>query len=83
MFHVYILKSSLNGKSYVGFTAKEVNKRLEEHNIGSNKWTKANRPFRLVYYESFACKEDANLREKFLKTGVGKKLKKLILENYF
>jgi putative endonuclease len=82
MYFVYILKSELNGKSYTGSTSKEASKRLAEHNIGSNLWTKNNRPFKLIYYESYICKTDAILRENFLKTGVGKKLKKLILENY-
>lgn len=82
MYHVYILRSEINNKSYVGYTSKEVKRRLAQHNIGSNKWTKGNKPFKLVYYESFVCKEDAILREKFFKMGVGKKLKQLILENY-
>ena len=82
MYCVYILKSKLNKKSYVGSTSLEVGRRLDQHNIGSNKWTSANGPFDLVYYESYFCKTDALLREKFYKTGVGKKLKKVILENY-
>ena len=79
MFFVYILKSLKNGKSYVGFTSRNVRKRLEEHNLGTGQWTKQNRPFQLVYYESFVCKTDATRREIFFKSGVGKKLKKVIL----
>jgi putative endonuclease len=79
---VYLLKSSLNNKSYVGFTSKEVARRLEEHNVGSNIWTSKNKPFRLIYYESFFCKSDAIKREKFFKSGQGKKLKSLIMKNY-
>ena len=82
MYFVYILKSILNNKSYVGYTSKDVQKRLEEHNVGSNKWTKSNAPFRLVDYESYVCKEDAIMRENFYKSGVGKQLKKLILESF-
>ena len=63
MYHVYILKSEVDNKSYVGCT-------------------KGHKPFKLIYYESFICKTDAILREKFFKTSIGKKLKKLILENY-
>ena len=68
-----------NEKGYVGLTSKAVGKRLEEHNLGSNVWTRQNGPFRLVYYESYYCKQDASSRELFLKSGVGKKIKKLIL----
>ncbi|MBP8591371.1 GIY-YIG nuclease family protein [Candidatus Shapirobacteria bacterium] len=82
MFYVYLLKSLKNNKSYVGFTSKNPSVRLEEHNRGTNKFTKDNGPWKLVYYETFFCKECAQQREKFLKTGVGKKLKAIILD-YF
>ena len=82
MFTVYILKSLKASKSYVGYTAINPKERLREHNIGSNKWTRSNGPFKLVYYEKFVCKTDAILREKFLKSGQGYKLKKLIIENF-
>ena len=82
MFFVYILKSMVNDKTYVGSTSIEVGKRLLQHNLGSNKWTKANGPFKLVYYESYACKTDALLRERFYKSGVGSQIKILILRNF-
>ncbi|MBI2327645.1 GIY-YIG nuclease family protein [Candidatus Curtissbacteria bacterium] len=81
MFFVYILKSKKNGKSYVGSTGKLPERRLIEHNLGSNIWTRRNGPFELKYYESFLCREDALNREKFFKMGVGKKIKKIILDN--
>lgn len=73
MFSVYVLKSLKNGKRYVGYTHKEVDLRLKEHNNGSNKWTKGNRPFRFLYSEKFSNKKDAIEREKFLKSGQGRK----------
>lgn len=82
MYFVYLLKSELNGKSYIGFTSKDVDLRLDQHNIGSNIWTKKNRPFKLIYYESYFCKRDAISRERFLKSGIGCKLKSLILDNF-
>lgn len=82
MFFVYMIKSTTNGKTYVGSTSQNVERRLLQHNIGSNKWTKANGPFKLVYYESYICKTDALMREKFYKTGMGSQIKKLILENF-
>ena len=81
MYFVYILKSKKNGKSYVGSTSKLPEQRLSEHNLGSNVWTRYNGPFDLKYYETFVCREDALNREKFLKSGVGKKVKKILLEN--
>ena len=82
MYTVYLAKSLKNNKVYVGFTNKDPKKRVKEHNAGTNKWTKANRPLRLVYFETFYCKADAQKREKFFKSGVGKKLKKIIVDNW-
>jgi len=81
-FNVYLLKSLKNNKSYVGSTSKSPELRLREHNSGSNKFTRKNRPWKLIYYETFSCAKCARLREKFLKTGVGKKLKKIILQEF-
>jgi len=55
---------------------------VEEHNSGSNKWSKQNKPLKLIYFEQFICEQDARMREKFFKTGVGKKLKKIIIDNW-
>lgn len=76
------LQSLRNNKTYVGFTSKDPKERLKEHNYGTNKFTSNNRPWELVYYETFTCKNCAREREKFFKTGIGKKLKKIILENF-
>ena len=72
-FTVYVIKSLRNGKRYVGFSSKSADKRLSEHNRGSNKWARENRPFKLVYKEFFEEKRDARLRERFLKSGQGRK----------
>jgi putative endonuclease len=69
MYSIYFLKSLKNGKIYVGYTSKSPNERLNEHNIGTNAWTKSNAPFKLVYFEEYHCKEDAIMREKFYKMG--------------
>jgi putative endonuclease len=82
MYFVYILKSLISNKSYVGFTSKSVDQRLKEHNIGSNIWTRKYKPYKLVYYESYYCKKDVLHREYFFKSGVGNKLVKLIIDNY-
>jgi len=82
MFYVYLLLSLKNSKTYIGFTSKNPVARLYEHNQGSNKFTKENGPWKLVYYETFTCRKCAREREAFLKTGVGKKLIKAILKNF-
>ena len=79
MYHVYFAKSLKNGKIYVGSTSKNPRLRVREHNFGANKWSKQNKPLKLLYYESFVCREDASRREKFYKTGIGKKIKYAII----
>ena len=81
-YFVYILLSLKNHKSYVGRTEKLPHKRLTEHNYSTNSWTKFNGPFILLYYESYLCKEDCISREKFLKSGIGRKFTKFIIQNY-
>jgi len=73
MFNVYVLKSLHNHKRYVGYTSKDVKTRVREHNIGSNKFTSQNGPFVLIYSEIFPDKTSAIKREKFLKSGQGRK----------
>ena len=73
MFYTYVLKSKKRGKRYVGQTSKDVPSRLQEHNVGSNKWTRANGPFTLVHQEGFATRTEAIQREHFLKSGQGRK----------
>ncbi len=74
-YYVYVLKSLRNGKRYVGSTSKAPQVRLQEHNGGSNRWTRQNGPFELIYYEQHASKTDAQRRERFLKTGAGRKIR--------
>ncbi len=80
MFSIYFLKSTKNGKIYTGVTSKEPKTRLEEHNFGSNKFTKQNGPFKLLYFETYDCSTDAHKRENFYKTGFGRKIRDLIVK---
>ncbi|MHA1280421.1 MAG: GIY-YIG nuclease family protein [Candidatus Helarchaeota archaeon] len=73
MFTVYVIESLRNGKRYVGFTSKTAERRLAEHNRGCNKWARENRPFKLVYREFFDNEKDARKKERFLKSGQGRK----------
>ena len=80
MYYVYFAKSLKNGKIYVGSTAKNPAVRVTEHNQGSNQWSTQNKPLKLIYHEKYACKSDATQREKFYKTGFGKKIKYAIIQ---
>lgn len=82
MYTVYFLKSLQNSTFYTGITEKDPSLRLKEHNSGSNDWTKRNGPFELVYYEIYHCKHDATSREKFYKTGIGRKVRNVLLSQF-
>jgi putative endonuclease len=73
MFRVYVLRSLKNNKRYVGYTSKKASERLEEHNYGFSKWTGANKPFIIIHTENYLDKTSAIKREKFLKSGQGRK----------
>jgi len=72
MYYTYLLQSKKDGQWYTGYT-KDLQKRFLEHNQGKVESTKRRIPMELIYYE--ACKNafDARAREKYLKTGMGKR----------
>lgn len=72
MHYTYVLKSLKDGKFYTGFTT-DVKKRLEEHNAGQTSSTRHRRPLELMYYEACTAQADALARERFLKSGMGKR----------
>lgn len=71
MYYVYVLRNAKTGRLYTGYTA-DLRKRLEEHKRDTVRTTRGN-TYELLYYE--ACKDvsDAMAREKYLKTGMGKR----------
>ncbi|MHA7128104.1 GIY-YIG nuclease family protein [Algoriphagus namhaensis] len=64
-FKVYILYSERLGKFYVGQTS-ELTKRIDRHNEGRERYTRAGIPWVLVYSESCRVleKKIKNLRSK-------------------
>ncbi len=76
MFHyLYVLQSLRDGKFYTGITS-DLRKRLKEHNSGKNISTNYRKPLKLVCYEAYLLKKDAEAREKYLKTSMGKRVLK-------
>ena len=65
-----------NKRLYVGST-DDLKRRVVEHNSGiGGKYTRDNRPFKLIFYEAFLSKEDATRQEMFYKSGYGKEVLK-------
>jgi len=71
MFYVYVIKSD-NGKQYTGQTS-DIKRRLDEHNSGLCKSTKIGNNWRVVHLEKFPNRSEAMKREKWLKSGWGRK----------
>ena len=74
MYRVYVLRSLKDGKRYVGVTSQTLDKRLLDHESGSTPWTRAHKPFELVRSEEYKSKTLALKREKFLKSGNGRRV---------
>ena len=72
MEYVYVLHSKADSQLYTGLTS-DLKRRLEKHNAGEVPSTKHRVPFRLVYYEACLSRTDAAAREKYLKSGMGKR----------
>ncbi|MFA5840178.1 MAG: GIY-YIG nuclease family protein [Candidatus Margulisiibacteriota bacterium] len=79
MYFLYILRSCRNGKYYVGST-KDVQNRLDEHNSGKTKSTKALRPLELIYIETYQSNSEARKRELFIKNRKSRKYIESLLE---
>jgi putative endonuclease len=70
MIYVYVLQSQGNSGLYIGMTGN-LRRRLEEHQNGESRSTKELGPWRLIYYEAYQERQDAEGREKILKSGAG------------
>jgi putative endonuclease len=81
MFYTYVIQSKKDKRFYTGFT-KDLRKRFYEHNSGKVHSTKNRSPFELIYYEACLNEQDAIAREKYLKSGMGKRYLKNRLERF-
>ncbi len=81
MYYTYVITSAQDGKWYTGYTV-DLRKRLNDHNAGKVISTKHRGPFELIYYEACLNEQDATTREKYLKTGMGKRYLKNRLKRF-
>jgi predicted GIY-YIG superfamily endonuclease len=71
-FETYVLISINDKLRYIG-SDENADERLRRHNKGNYQFTKGHKPWKLVHRESFENRADAMKREKFLKSGQGRK----------
>ena len=62
MYFIYIIKSKVDGSFYTG-QCQNIQERLQHHNKGYTKSTKAKIPWNIVYYEKYDTRSEAVRRE--------------------
>ena len=72
MFYTYVIEGKKNGKWYTGST-DNLWKCFREHNGNRVFSTKGRGFFGLIYYEACINEQDAQTREKYLKSGMGER----------
>ena len=81
MFYVYVLHSEYDQGLYIGYST-DLRRRMAEHRQGMAFATSFRGPWRLIYYEAYVEAEDALGRERFLKSGGGRRFLKSQLKHY-
>ena len=66
MYYVYVIQSETDKDNFYLGRAVDLRRRLEQHNRGENKSTKAHQ-WKLVYYEAYITESGAREREHKLK----------------
>jgi putative endonuclease len=82
MWYVYVLYSKQTRRNYTGST-RDLRKRILVHKSGRNTSTKFGSPWALIYYEAGSDREDARARERYLRSGMGKRYIKNRLKFFF
>ncbi len=80
MFYTYVIENK-NKQWYTGST-NDLRKRFNQHNTKKSTYTKYRGPYKLIYYEACLIEEDARSREKYLKSGMGKRYIKSRLKRF-
>lgn len=79
--YVYLLRSLKDDRWYTGYT-EDLKRRIEQHHAGNSISTRHRGPWELIYYEACVHVEDARARERYLKSGMGKRYIKNRLKEF-
>ena len=79
MWRVYYLYSKKINKYYIGKT-NDLKRRLNEHNRGQSFFTRNFSDFILIYTEECVDYRQGRVREKYLKSGCGKKFLRSLIK---
>ena len=81
MWYTYLIQSNKDKRWYTG-CSDDLRKRLRQHNQGLVPSTKGRGQFTIIYYEACLNKNDAFARERYLKSGMGKRYLKNRLKRF-
>jgi putative endonuclease len=81
MYYVYVLQSLRKADWLYKGSTSDLKRRYLEHNSGKNFSTAPYAPLKLIYYEAYLLKSDAEARERYLKTSMGMRVLKKQLAN--
>jgi len=80
-YFVYLLENRNDRSWYIGFTS-DIKERIKQHQSGRGCITTKKKPgWKLIYFECYINRMDAIGRERFLKSGSGRKYLKKQLKN--
>ena len=82
MYYVYVIECQEDKSWYIGYSSN-LKRRIQEHQNGVGCRTTAwKRKWKLIYYEAYVDKRDAIGREKYLKSGSGRRYLNKQMANY-
>lgn len=81
MYYFYVLQFDKNKKFYYGFT-DNLKGRIKAHKAKQSSFTSRNGEFKLVFYEAYLNKKDAQEAENYFKSGHGREVLKEKLKHY-
>lgn len=81
MYYTYLLECIKDRSWYIGYTS-DLKRRFSQHNSSKGGKTTKNKLWDLIYYEAYKNKADAEGRERYLKSGSGRKYLKKQLTHY-
>jgi putative endonuclease len=81
MHYVYVLRSVKDGGFYIGYST-DLRRRIAEHAAAPSFATSFRGLWKLIYYEAYLERDDALGRERYLKSGSGRRFLKAQLRHY-
>ncbi|MFL6599387.1 MAG: GIY-YIG nuclease family protein [Chthoniobacterales bacterium] len=81
MHYVYVLRPVRDDRLYVDYSSN-LQRRLQQYSQATSFATSHRGPWKLIYYEAYLERSDAPGREKYLKSGAGRRFLRAQLKNY-